>query len=90
MSFWATVGPRLSAISPSTTDSKLRRSPSSPQTNRIPMPASSPAALACTTSPLSSKGWARPGTVSRKRKRVPMGSGFLVLMKVPPLEMFLV
>ncbi len=77
-------------MSRSTTASKSARSRSSAQTKRMPIPGSSPVPLACTTSPFSSKGCSRPGTVRRKRKRVPTGSVFLVLMKVPPFEMFFV
>ena len=38
--------------------------------------------------PSSSNGSGRAGMESLKRKRVPTGSGFRVLMKVPPLLMF--
>jgi len=42
------------------------------------------------TSPESETGSLSAGTESWKTKRVPMGSGRVVLMNVPPLEMFLV
>jgi hypothetical protein len=57
---------------------------------RMPIPGSSPSAFDHTTSPSSSNGSARWGMVSLNRNRVPMVSGFFVLMNVPPLEMFFV
>jgi len=42
------------------------------------------------TSPWIVSGLSRPGTNSLNKNSVPTGSGRLVLMNVPPREMFLV